>query len=312
MLATTDHSVAAVRAFNRFYTNVLGLLQEGLLRTPYSLTEARVIYELGRRRATEVGELRRDLRIDAGYLSRMLARFEEDGLVTRRRSDADGRRQVIGLTARGRRAFTTLNSRSTEEIRVLLDPLSTGDRRRLIGSMEAVRQILEGSPRTRRRVLRAPGPGDYGWVVHRHGVLYRQEYAWNEEFEALVARIVADYVDGHDPQREAAWIAEADGEPVGCVFCMKKEEAVAQLRLLLVEPSARGMGVGTRLVDECVAFAKQRGYTEMMLWTNDVLDDARRIYERFGFRLVEEEKHHSFGHDLVGQNWWLDLEPTVP
>lgn len=296
-----------VRAFNRFYTNVVGALREGLLRTPFSLTEARVIFELAQRDATEVADLRRTIDVDAGYLSRILGRFEADGLVKKQRSSSDGRRQVIRLTPQGRTAFEMLDRRSAEEVEALLSRLTDEEQHRLIDAMKTIEDILGEPSRSRAIVLRAPTSGDFGWVVHRHGVLYRREYGWDETFEALVARIVADYVEHRDPRREAAWIAEVDGDRVGCVFCTKKEEKVAQLRLLLVEPSGRGMGVGSRLVEECVRFARRAGYEEMMLWTNDVLADARRIYERVGFKLVEEDKHHSFGHDLVGQNWWLKL-----
>jgi DNA-binding MarR family transcriptional regulator/GNAT superfamily N-acetyltransferase len=302
------NQVAAVRAFNRFYTNVLGLLHEGLLCTPYSLTEARVIFELAQRDACELADLRRSLDIDAGYMTRILARFEADGVATRERSSADGRRQVIALSARGREVFEMLDRRSAEEIRTLLSPLSERDQRRLVGAMGAIREALEGSRGPQPHQLRPPGSGDLGWVVQRHGALYAEEYGWDDSFEALVARIVADYIDHRDPRRESAWIAEIDGEPVGCVFCCRREKDVAQLRLLLVEPRARGMGVGTRLVDECVRFARQAGYEHIMLWTNDVLEDARRIYERAGFELTDEEPHRSFGHDLVGQNWWRRLD----
>jgi DNA-binding MarR family transcriptional regulator/RimJ/RimL family protein N-acetyltransferase len=302
-----DDRVITVRAFNRFYTNVIGLLHEGLLDTAYSLTEARVIFELAQREVSELAQLRRALDIDAGYMSRIIARFEADGIVTRERSRTDGRRHVIGLTDSGREVFKMLDTRSTEEIRALLSPLREDEHRRLIAAMGTIRDILEESRPAQPFVLRSPRPGDFGWVVHRHGVLYADEYGWDDSFEALVARIVADYIDHRDPKRECAWIAEIDGEPVGCVFCCEKERSVAQLRLLLVEPSMRGRGIGTRLVDECIGFAQRAGYEHMMLWTNDVLADARRIYERVGFRLVEEDPHHSFGHELLGQNWWRKL-----
>jgi DNA-binding MarR family transcriptional regulator/GNAT superfamily N-acetyltransferase len=298
-----DEQVSAVRAFNRFYTNVIGLLDEGLLRTPYSLTQARVIFELAQRDRTELAELRRTLDIDAGYLTRILARFEGDGIATRERSTADARRQVIRLTDRGRGTFKLLDERSGEEIGALLAPLSHQETERLTGAMATIQEILDDSARPEPFVLRVPGPGDLGWVVHRHGVLYAKEYGWDESFEALVVRIVADYAEHRDPKRETAWIAEVGGEPVGCVFCTKKEEEVAQLRLLLVEPRARGMGIGTRLVQKCLRFARQAGYKRVVLWTNDVLEDARRIYERAGFELVEEGPHRSFGHHLVEQTW---------
>jgi DNA-binding MarR family transcriptional regulator/GNAT superfamily N-acetyltransferase len=299
--------VAAVRAFNRFYTNRIGVLRDGLLRTPHSLTEARVLYELGQRDVTEVADLRRELDIDAGFLSRLLARLQRDGLVARERSAADGRRQRIRLTADGLAAFAELDRRSAMEIGELLDALGDEDQRQLVAAMDVVRGVLEDLPRADGFVLRPAHVGDFGWIVHRHGVLYAQEYAWDETFEALVARIVADYVERRDPRREAAWIAEVDGAPVGCVLCVRREDDIAQLRLLLVEPSARGRGIGGRLTEECLRFAKRAGYRRITLWTNDVLRDARRLYERAGFVLVESASHHSFGHDLVEQTWARDL-----
>jgi DNA-binding MarR family transcriptional regulator/GNAT superfamily N-acetyltransferase len=295
--------VAAVRAFNRFYTTVIGILDEGLLGTPFSLAEARVIFELAGREATEVAELRRTLGIDAGYTSRILARLEDDGTISRERSAADGRRQVVRLTEAGRSTFAMLDSRSAQQIGELLSRLPEDGRRRLVGAMESIRAVLEAPPRPETILLRPPGPGDFGWVVHRHGALYAEEYGWDETFEGLVARIVAEYVEKRDPRRETAVIAEVDGEPVGSVFCTKKDARVAQLRLLLVEPTVRDMGIGTRLVDECMRFARRAGYQEITLWTNEVLEGARRIYERAGFELVGEERHHSFGHELVGQDW---------
>jgi DNA-binding MarR family transcriptional regulator/GNAT superfamily N-acetyltransferase len=298
-----DERVTAVREFNRFYTNVLGLLREGLLDTPYSLTEARVIFELARQDQSEVGLLRRSLDIDAGYLSRILARFEADALITRQRAATDGRRQVIGLTESGWESFRSLDRSSSDQIRALLAALAEEDQQRLTAAMAAIRQAIEGSPRPAAFVLRPPGPGDLGWVVHRNGALYAQEYGLDSSYEALVARIVADYAERADPVREAAWIAELDGEPAGCVFCMRKTDTTAQLRLLLVEPRARGMGLGRRLVAECLAFARRAGYTEIVLWTNDVLHAARRIYQEAGFELTGSAEHHSFGHDLVGEDW---------
>jgi DNA-binding MarR family transcriptional regulator/GNAT superfamily N-acetyltransferase len=295
--------VAAVRAFNRFYTGVIGVLRDGLLRSPYSLTEARVIFELGQRQATEVADLRRALGVDAGYLSRLIARFDANGLTTRERSRSDGRRQVLRLTERGRAAYEMLDGRATAEVRGLLSGLTDEDQRRLIGAMGAIRRVLQDAPERQPYLLREPAPGDLGWVVHRHGVLYAEEYGWDEAFEVLVARVVADYAEHRDPKRERAWIAELDGEPVGCVFCMRADERTAQLRLLLVEPHARGMGIGQRLVDECLRFARRTGYQRIMLWTNDVLVQARRIYERAGFELVDEETHHRFGTPAVGQHW---------
>jgi len=303
----TDAEVAAVRDFNRFYTNVLGWLREGLLDTPYSLTEARVIFELAREDQTEAGQLRRWLDIDAGYLSRILARFEADGIVGRSRSPQDARRQVIGLTATGRAVFAKLDALSASQVRGLLAGLPAGRRASLLSGMAGIREALDGAPGRDTLVLRAPVPGELGWVVQRNGARYAAEYGWDESYEALVARIVADYAARADHKREAAWIAELDGQPAGCVFCMRKSDDVAQLRLLLVEPHARGRGIGERLVAECVAFARRTGYREIVLWTNDVLHAARRIYQRAGFELVSSEEHHSFGHDLVAQDWRLPL-----
>jgi DNA-binding MarR family transcriptional regulator len=240
----------AVREFNRFYTNVLGLLREGLLDTPYSLTEARVIFELGRQDQVEAGALRRLLDIDAGYLSRILARFEADTLITRERAVSDGRRQVIALTETGREAFRMLDRSSSDQIRAMLAALTEDAQQRLTAAMAGITEIIEGSPRPAAFVLRPPRPGDLGWVVQRHGALYAQEYGWDASFETLVARIVADYAGRADPAGEAAWIADAGGQPAGCVFCMRKTDTVAQLRLLLVEPWARGMGLGGHLVAE--------------------------------------------------------------
>jgi DNA-binding MarR family transcriptional regulator/GNAT superfamily N-acetyltransferase len=298
-----EDRVAAVRAFNRFYTARIGVLRDGLLRTPHSLTEARVLYELGQRDVTEVADLRRELDIDAGFLSRLLARLQRDGLVARERSDQDARRQRVRLTDEGQAAFAELDRRSAEEIGAVLDALSEDDQRRLVTSMDAVRDVLAQAPPATGFVLRAPHPGDYGWIVQRHGALYAQQYGWDEAFEALVARIVADFAGDHDPRREAAWIAEVDGEPAGCLLCVRRADDVAQLRLLLVEPRARGRGIGARLIEECLRFAQRAGYARITLWTNDVLHEARRLYERAGFELVESAPHHSFGHDLVEQTW---------
>ncbi|HEV8223375.1 MAG TPA: helix-turn-helix domain-containing GNAT family N-acetyltransferase [Streptosporangiaceae bacterium] len=302
--------VAAVRRFSRFYTNVLGLLQEGLLETEFSLTEARVIFELAASGPADAASLRRRLDIDPGYLSRLLARLGSAGLISRQRDPDDGRRQLIELTAQGQAAFATLNARSDHQVRDLLTALPEPAQRRLTGAMAAIEEILSG-PAGRQKpaayLLRSPGPGDLGWMVKAHGELYAQEYGWDTTFEALVARIVADYADNHDPSREAAWIADVDGQPVGCVLCVRKDDDTAQLRILLVDPAARGLGIGARLVGECLTFARRAGYKRIVLWTNDVLTAARRIYQAAGFRLTGEEPHHSFGHDLVSQTWQLDF-----
>ena len=298
-----EDPIAAVRAFNRLYTNVIGVLRGGYLGTPYSLTEARLLFELGQRDRTEVTALRRGLDIDAGYLSRILSRFEADQLITRAKSGADARRQVIALTPAGRELQRRLDARAAEQIGALLASLGENAQRRLVASVREITQVLTDAPPPRAYLLRAPRPGDLGWVVQRQAAGYSAEFGWDQTYEALVARIVADYVDHRDPAREAAWIAEADGERVGSVFCVRKSDTVAQLRLLYVDPAARGLGIGAKLVEECMRFARSAGYTEMMLWTNSVLADARRIYQRAGFELTGEEPHHSFGADLIGQNW---------
>ena len=305
---STAADVAAIRAFNRFYTARVGALRDGLLATAHPLPEARVLYELGQVDAIDFADLRRTLDLDAGYLSRLLARLEEQGLVARERAAHDGRRQRVALTESGRTAYETLDARSAAEIATLLDGLADHDRRRLLDALRTVQTILEGAPPPAPFVLRDPAPGDYGWVVQRHGALYAAEYGFDATFEALVARVIADYANDHDPERERAWIAEASGRPVGCIFSMRRDERTAQLRCLLVEPSARGMGVGQALVDACVAFARSAGYGRMVLWTNDVLVDARRLYERAGFALTKSTPHDSFGRqDLVGEDWALAL-----
>lgn len=303
-METTDR-IDAVRAFNRYYTNVIGVLRGGLLDTPHSLAEARVIFELAHRERTPVADLRRDLDIDPGFLSRILRRLDQRGLVERERSGSDARRRIVRLTRAGRAAFRTLDGRSARQVGDLLSGIGEADQRRLLSAMRTIRHVLEGPGGE--VILREPAAGDHGWVVQRHGALYAEEYGWDEAFEALVARIVGEYVDGRDPARERAWIADVGGEPAGCVYCVRRDDRRAQLRLLLVEPWARGMGVGTRLVDACLRFAREAGYVSIMLWTNDVLHAARRIYERAGFELVDAEPHHSFGHDLVGQHWSRDL-----
>lgn len=306
--ADVEQWTAAVRRFNRFYTPLIGLLHEGYLDSPFSLTQVRVLYELAHREPTTASELARELALDQAYLSRILRTFSEAGLIHRRRSDTDGRQSILSLTEHGREVFDRLDRRSHDEIGAILSPLPPAHQRHLVAAMETIERLLGDQPEPKvPYVLRPPRPGDLGWVVQRHGELYAEEYAWDETFEALVAEIVARYVRDQDPRRERCWIAEMEGANVGSVFCVKKSDTVAQLRLLLVEPQSRGLGIGRRLVDECVRFARSVGYRTMMLWTNDVLVSARRIYEAAGFRLVEEEPHHSFGHDLVGQNWELAL-----
>lgn len=305
---TRASQIEAVRRFTRFYTRRLGVLKEGLLDSPFSLAEARVLFELAHHDRPIAKQISEELGLDPGYLSRLLKALETRGLLKRSPAADDARQQPILLTEAGEHAFADLNARARAEVGGLLDALSETDRSRLVEALAATRQILGDGPAQRAPyILRPHEPGDLGWVVQRHGALYAHEYGWDETFEGLVAEIVSQFLANYDPRRERCWIAEKEGENVGSVLLVKKTDEVAQLRLLLVEPSARGHGIGRRLVDECVRFARRRGYGKLTLWTNDVLVEARRIYERAGFRLVEEEPHHSFGQDLVGQNWDLDL-----
>jgi DNA-binding MarR family transcriptional regulator/GNAT superfamily N-acetyltransferase len=303
-----DARVAAVRSFNRFYTRKIGVLNEGLLDSRFSLTEGRVLYELANRERPTATELCADLGLDAGYLSRILRRFEQGGLIARTASRADGRQSLLAMTAKGRATFAPLDSRSRQEIGILMGGLGQPDQAHLVAAMTTIARLL--GARTENDapyLLRPHQPGDMGWVVHRHGALYAQEYGFDERFEALVAEIVARFIAHFDPKNERCWIAERDGEIIGSVFLVKKTKTVAKLRLLLVEPSARGLGLGSRLVDECLRFARQAGYRKITLWTNDVLHAARHIYVKAGFRKVGSERHHSFGHDLVGETWELEL-----
>ena len=299
--------VATVREFSRFYTRRLGTLDEGLLETPWSLTEARVVFELAQAPSTDMATLRTTLALDSGYLSRLLAKFDAAGLIARTASATDGRRQALSLTAAGKRLYRTLNERSNRQVGELLAPLPEPVQEALVGAMRTVIRALDERAAPPAVVLRGLRPGDLGWVVQRHGEVYAREYGWTQSFEALVARIVADYLDQHQPGRENAWIAEVDAQRAGCVFCVRKDDETAQLRILLVEAWARGHGLGARLVDECIRFARDSGYRKLVLWTNDILVAARRIYTAAGFELVGEERHHSFGKDLVGQFWELRL-----
>ena len=299
--------VQAVRRFNRFYTKVLGVLDEGLHQTQYTLTETRVLFELSQRENTEVTALRADLSLDAGYLSRLLARFEGDGLISRGRSTTDGRRQWAGLTDSGRQIMAMLNERSDAQVREMLNGLSEKDQSKLVDAMTVIQHRLSPEPQDRIVVLRPPGPGDYGWVIERHGAIYAKEYGWGANYEALVARVVADYADNHDTTSEAAWIAEVDGERVGSIFCVRKDDVTAKLRLLLVEPGARGTGLGGRLVDECLRFAKSTGYKTIELWTNSVLTLARRIYTDRGFAMVGSEQNPAFPAGQRSETWRMEL-----
>jgi DNA-binding MarR family transcriptional regulator/GNAT superfamily N-acetyltransferase len=300
--------VDAVRGFNRFYTRKIGVLQEGLLESPFSLAEARVVYELAQRLAPTASELCRDLGLDAGYLSRILRRFEKSGLVTRTISATDGRQQLLALTKAGREAFAALDAGSRADVSALLRGLALPDQARLVAAMHGIERLLGGGrPADARYLLRPHRPGDMGWVVQSHGALYAEEYDWDQRFEALVADIVAKFIRRYDAARERCWIAERDGEPVGSIFLVRQSAAVAKLRLLLVDPRARGLGIGAGLVAECVRFAKLAGYGKLTLWTQSILTAARQIYQASGFRRVREEPHHSFGHDLVGEYWELKL-----
>jgi len=303
-----DRRVAAVRRFNRFYTQKIGVLGDGHLRSPFSLTEARVLYELAQRDRPSATELARDLGLDAGYLSRILRGFARRRLITRERSTTDSRRTLLSLTEAGRRAFQPLDSRTRTTIGRLLNRLPPAHQARLVDAMRDVESLLGEAPaRAAPYVLRPHRIGDMGWIVHRHGVLYAEEYGFDERFEALVARVAAEFLETFDPKRERCWIAERDGAVIGSVVLVKQSATVAKLRLLLVEREARGLGVGQRLVDECIRFARQAGYRRMTLWTNSVLHAARRLYEKAGFEKTHEEPHRMFGPEMVGETWELKL-----
>jgi DNA-binding MarR family transcriptional regulator/GNAT superfamily N-acetyltransferase len=306
-----SNDAAVFRRFNRMYTRLIGTLNEGLLNSPYSLAEARVLYELATRDAPAAREIAEELGMDAGYMSRLLGKFERDGLLKRKASELDGRYADLMLTARGRAAFKKLDALSQAQAQGVLNDLSPSARMELIEGMRRIEAILTKTDRTRLPyVLRPHRVGDMGWIVHREGLGYAEQYGWDETFEALVARIVSEFVANFDPGRERCWIAEIDGQNVGHIFLVKhpEETETAKLRLLFVEPSARGMGLGDALVRECVRFARSAGYKKVVLWTQSILAGAHRIYQRAGFRLVEEKAHRSFGKDLVGQTWELRLE----
>lgn len=300
--------INAVRRFNHFFTRKIGVLREGLLHSPYSLTEARIIFELANRSNLTASDLCNELGLDAGYLSRILNRLQQQNLIEKTLSDDDGRQRLLNLTVEGQKAFSLLNNRSNDEVSEMLNELSDSNRVRLIEAMHIIEGILShGFKYAEPFYLRHHETGDMGWIIHQHGLLYNQEYGWQESFEGLVAQICADFINNYDPQKERCWIAEMQGERVGSVLCVKAGKDVAKLRLLLVVPKARGLGLGSRLVKEAIRFARRTGYKKLTLWTNDVLVEAMKIYEKNGFKLIDEEPHHSFGHDLVGQNWDLIL-----
>lgn len=301
-----DDQISIFRRFNRFYTRLIGTLSDHFLDTPYSLTEGRVLYELAHRGAATAKDVAAALSLDAGYLSRILRKFEDAGLIEKETSFADGRLVMLKLTSRGNTAFGELNQLSNKQARELLNSLPPSKCDDLIRSMQTIEDVLTkktSSP----YILRQHRPGDMGWVASRNGAIYAQEYGWDEQFEALAARIVADFITDYDPKRERCWIAERNGDRLGCTFLVKHPEQAdtAKLRLLLVEPSARGLGLGKALVNECVSFARTAGYKKVTLWTQSILTAAHHLYQQAGFKLVREELHHSFGADLVGQTWEL-------
>lgn len=305
--STDDRQIAAVRSFNREYTRAAGLITDNLLETPHSLTEARVLYELGDEMA--LGELRERMSLDAGYLSRVVSRLESQGLVRKRRSTKDGRVQLAGLTAEGLRKRAVLDQRSAEQVAELLEPIAEDRRDELVAAMSTISSILvpEGEAVGSAVVLRPPGHGDLGWIVQRHGALYAREYGWGLPFEALVAGVISDFASNAADPRQGGWIAWLGGIRAGSILCVPDGEETAKLRLLLVEPSARGNGIGGLLVDECIRFAREAGYRELRLWTNAPLTHARPIYEAAGFELVATESHRVFGPEVDGQDWRLEL-----
>jgi DNA-binding MarR family transcriptional regulator/GNAT superfamily N-acetyltransferase len=306
-----DQHVAQARRFNRFYTRQIGLLREGMLDSPFSLTELRVLYEVAHRDKPTATEISNELGLDGGYLSRILAGFDKRKLIEKTPSETDGRQTLLALTELGREVFAPLEARFAEQVGATLQALSESEQGRLIGAMQTIEKLLgapvqTGAPKVP-YLLRGHQPGDMGWVVHRHGLLYAQEYGYDETFEAFVAEIVAKFIQNYDAKRERCWIAEREGEIVGSVFLVSASKTVAKLRLLLVEPSARGLGIGGRLVSECVRFARQAGYKKMVLWTQSDLDAARHIYEKAGMRVTQKARHQSFGRDLVAETWELVL-----
>jgi DNA-binding MarR family transcriptional regulator/GNAT superfamily N-acetyltransferase len=305
--------IDTVRRFNRFYTRAIGVLQEGWLDSSFSLTEARVLYELAHREKPTATVVCNSLGLDPGYLSRILSAFEKSGFVAKTPSEEDARQSLLALTAEGRRIFAPLEARTIQQVSGMLEKLSENEQRQLIGAMQTIEKLLApaekpGSGAKTSYLLRPHQSGDMGWVVHRQGLLYAQEYGYDERFEALAAEIVAKFIQHYDAKRERCWIAERDGEVVGSVFLTAKSRTIAKLRLLYVEPSARGLGIGSRLVSECVRFARQAGYKKMVLWTQSELDAARHIYKKAGFRVVEKRRHHSFSKDLVAETWELSLK----
>jgi DNA-binding MarR family transcriptional regulator/N-acetylglutamate synthase-like GNAT family acetyltransferase len=307
-ISDLDQRVGAVRHFNRVYTQRIGVLQDGFLHTPFSLAEARVLYELARREKPTATDIATELGLDHGYLSRILRGFSERGFVTKTASPNDRRQSLLSLTAKGRMAFAPLDQGSQTEVAAMIGKLSAGDQDRVVAAMRTIETLLAETPSSDvPYILRPPRPGDMGWIASRHGALYGEEYGWDGQLEALCAEIVAAFVRNFDAKRERCWIAERDGENVGSVMLVKDSEEVARLRLLLVEPKARGLGIGARLVDECVRFAREARYKKVTLWTHSVLTTARHIYEQAGFKLVKSWTHDEFGKELTGETWDLEL-----
>lgn len=305
--AELNSRIAAVRRFTRFYTRQIGLLQEGLLDSPFSLTEGRVLYELAHRDASTATELAAALNIDHGYLSRILRRFADAGLIAKKRAPADGRQTLLTITAKGRKAFAPINKASQDQVADLLGKLTSEQQARVIDAMVTIQSLVDSQARASAFVLRPHRPGDMGWVTSANAAIYAQEYGWDVTYEALVARITAEFIENFDPKRERCWIAELNGERVGSVFLVRKTDEIAKLRLLIIDPKARGFGLGRRLVDECINHARSIGYRRMTLWTQSILTAARAIYRKAGFELVAEEPHRSFGVDLIGETWERDL-----
>ncbi|MCL4561786.1 MAG: helix-turn-helix domain-containing GNAT family N-acetyltransferase [Chloroflexi bacterium] len=305
-----EDRISAVRGFNRFFTRQIGVLREGLLHTPYTLTEARLLFEIAHGDHLTATQLGRELGLDAGYLSRILSRLEGQGLIVKMPSETDGRQRLLSLTPQGREAFAVLDLRSREEVAEMLDALNDAEQQRLLKAMSTIQSILKKETHYKYAepfFLRPPEPGDLGTVVRLHGELYAREYGWDEHFEALAAQIVADFINNFNPAKERCWLAEMGGELVGSIFCVRLDDDTARLRMLLVRPEARGLGLGTRLVEECIRFARSAGYKKMVLWTNSVLVEARHIYQKMGFKLVEQNAERNFGKDLVGEDWELIL-----
>jgi len=311
MLKPADKIVGAIRDFNRFYTRKIGLV-DGTASSPFSLAEARVLFELARLEKPTATEIRKELGLDAGYMSRILGEFERQKLITRERSAGDERQKALSLTAKGRSAFAPLDERSSRQMSEMVENLSTRERKQLVDAAQAIQRLLGDKRRVEPPyLLREHQPGDLGWVVHRQALLYAEEYGWDGTYEALAAEIVAQFVKHYDPKREHCWIAERDGARVGAVLVAKASDEIAKLRLLHVEAEARGLGIGGRLVEECIRFSRRAGYHQLTLWTQSILHAARHIYKQAGFEIVRSEQHHSFGKDLTAETWELDLRAEI-